>query len=546
MNFKTTIMKKLFIFIFTISSLSVFCQSKNANIFALNIGNFANPEIVDFAALQKLGLIYAVTLGNDQSQIFVGDYPDKSTANTALTSIKKAFPEAYIAQKKATTTTISTVQLASKKVGEKINWKSFENAGNIFAVSDGKIVRIVSAGFQNDSLAKIALSDLKALGYKDAILKKYPEVNLHKIAKFESGLDLNGAIKKQAIKSPAKPPSVVVLPPPPPIVIDNYAGNYPTSELKRSLSVLGTYKGKVDDKANPSLTKAFEEATLNNSVLAKYKILAKSYKLDIQKVSDLQQAINNIQKDPAASAKTLEKSMQPIAKAYRAYLLFTQNGDAKIINSLMNEALQTAFKDTKENKFSFDASATYDYKELAQLIKHLRYVQGAAKDEPTAPTWLFTEHPKEAKVAFTGDYKVEPSDPAMDIEAVRLTKLIADDMVANATKDTKEDLANASERTKMMLNPVAVTESQDDWNKQLWEGLDTWAAKDALNQQTVKAFKASFYQSVVLLQQQYAKQMGLPNSPQSDTNSRNAALLLMKSIVKRPLAQYGRRSKGEK
>ncbi len=536
-------MKKLFILIFTISSLSAFCQQKNVNIFALNIGNFANPEIADFAALQKFGLVYATTTANDQAQIFVGDYADKISANAALINIKKAFPEAYIAQKKATATTISTIQLASKKVGEKINWKNFENAGNIFAVSDGKIIRIVSAGFPNDSLAKIALEDLKALGYKDAILKKYPEVNLHKIAKFESGFDLNGIIKKQSIKSPAKPPTVVILPP---VTIDNYVGNYPTAELKRSLSSLGTYKGKVDDKADATLTKAFDEALKKDNVLAKYTILAKSYKADNQKVSELQQAINNIQKDPVASTKILEKSTQPIAKAYRAYLLFTQNGDSKTINNLMNEALQTAFKGIKENKFSFDASATYDYKELSQIIKHLRYIQGVAKDEPAAASWLFTEHPKEAKTAFTGDYKIEANDPAMDIEVVRLTKIIADDMVANAPKDAKEDLNNASERTKMMLNPVVVTENQDDWNKQLWEGLDIWAAKDALNQQTVKAFKASFYQSVVLLQQQYAKQMGLPNSPQSDTSSRNAALLLMKSIVKRPLAQYGRRIKGEK
>ena len=180
-------MKKLLIFLLTINSLSAFCQVKNANLFALNIGNFANPELADFAALQKVGLVYAVPLGNNQSQIFVGDYPDKITANVALTSIKKAFPEAYVAQKKMTTLNASTVQLSSKKIGEKINWKLFENAGNICAVSDGKTLRIVSAGFANDSLATIALADLKALGYKDAILKKYPEVNLHKISKFEIG-----------------------------------------------------------------------------------------------------------------------------------------------------------------------------------------------------------------------------------------------------------------------------------------------------------------------------------------------------------------------
>ena len=536
-------MKKLFIFIITISSLSAFCQSKKTNAFALNIGNFANPELADFAALQKAGLVYSMPLGNNQLQIFVGDYADKTTANAALASIKKAFPEAYVAQKKVTTSDVSTVQIASKKVGEKVNWKTFENAGNIFAISDGKIIRIVSTGFANDSLATLALADLKALGYKDAILKKYPEVNLHKISKFESGLDLNGEIKKQIVKSPEKPPIII---PPAIVTVDIYKGNYPTSELKRALSALGTYKGKIDDKADAALEKSFKEAKIKDNVLAKYKILSKSYKSGNQKVSELQQAINNILKDAAASAKKLEKSTQPIAKAYRAYIIFTQNGDAKTINKLMNEAIQTAFKGTKENKFQFDAASVYDYKDLSQVIKHIRYIQGIAKDEPAAPTWLFTEHPEQAKAAFTGDYKIEATDPAMDIEAVRLTKLIGDDMVANAPKNAKEDNENASERTKMMLNPVEITENQDEWNKQFWEELDVWASKDELHQQTLKAFKTTFYQSVVLLQQQYSKQMSLPNSPQSDIMSRNAALLLMKSIVKRPLAQYGRRTQGSK
>lgn len=528
-------MKKTYFLLFltAIITFNIGAQTKNTNnLFALNIGNFANPESVDFATLQKLGLVYAVPIGGDQATVFVGDFADKTSANAALAASKKAFPEAYIAQKKATTNIYPVIQIASKKAGEKINWKSFENAGSIFASSDGKITRIFSAGFSNDSIAKIALDDLKKIGYKDAVLRKMGEVNLHKIGIFESGLTLNNIISKPV-------PKTVTVPKGYDTPIDVYAGNFTTSELKRALSVLGTYKGKVDDKPDTTLQKAFELAKTQDKTLSKYTILAKSYQSDNQKVSELQQAINAIPKDAAAATKVLEKSPQAIAKAYRAYLLFTQNGDAKNINTLMNEAIQTAFKGIKENKFGFDASAVYDYKTLGQLIKHLRFIQGVSKDETAVPAWLFSEHPTDAKAAFSGEYKIETSDPAMDIEAVRITKLMADDLVANTKKEAAQDQKNAEYRTQQMLNPQATKENQKDWNKTFWEGLERWAAKDALNQQTYNAFKASYYQATLQLQKHLSTQLKT-----ADENTlRNSALAMMKTIVAKPLEVYGRQLK---
>jgi hypothetical protein len=522
-------MRKLNVFLFLLFAFSAWSQKKEENLYALNIGNFATPELADFAALQKYGLVYAIPFKNDQAQVFVGDFSDKNTATIALNNIKKAFPEAYVATKRTTLNTLSTVQLMSKKVGEKINWKSFENAGSIFAASDGKFIQIVSAGFANDSLASIGLSDLKSLGYKNAILKKISEVKLHKVSIFESGLALDSPIKKKTPPAPPKPPT--------PPVIDYYTGNYPITQFKRGLSALGTYKGKIDENIDPALQKAYDEAKKSDKTLAKYVILANAYTSQIGKPSELQAAINNIEKDAAGSAKILEKSTQPIAKAYRAYILFTQNGDEKTVNSLMNDALKTSFKGMKENKFAFDAAANYNYKELSQLIKHIRFIQGVAKDEPAAPIWLFTEHPAETKAAFTGDFKIEGSDPALQIESARLTKLMADDLVATSKKDIALEQKNTQERTKMLILPSLVTEKQDGWNIDFWDGIETWATKDAVNQATVKSFKVAYYQALIDIQNQYAKQMGLKIS---DPNTRNAALLIMKSIIEKPLAQYGR------
>ncbi len=521
-------MKKLNILLFLLWSLTTFAQNKESNLFCLNVGNFANPESADFAALQKLGLVYAVPLGGNQAQVFVGDFADKITATAAMSGVKTAFPEIHIAEKKNTINSITAIQLASKKVGDKIIWKNFENAGSIYGSSDGKIIRIFSANFESDSLAKNALVNLKDLGYKDAVLKKVAEINLHKIGVFEAGLELNGLIK---VKIPKIDSSKIVIKG----VIDNpYLGNYSVSELKRSLSVLGIYKGKIDDKNEATLEKAYQEAKGKDKILAKYVILAKSYLPVTQKVSELQQAINSIGTDPIGASKLLEKSTQPIAKAYRAYLLFTQNGDAATINKWMKEAVQAAFKGVKDNKFSFDPSATYDYKDLSQVIKHIRYIQGVSKDEPAAPNWLFSEHPTEAKAAFTGDFKIEASDPALQIESVKITKLMAEDLVASIQIDAVQDAKNAQYRTRQMIHPQTVTENQDDWNKQLWEGLDQWAAKDALNQQTFNAFKVAYYEATLQLQQQLASSLKSNN----ETNNRNTALALMKTIVEKPIKQY--------
>jgi hypothetical protein len=536
-------MKKIFLFFF--AAFAFFAQAQNKNIlpYALNIGNFANAELVDFVALQRYGLVYAVPMANNQAQIFVGDFGEKATAEAALKNIKKAYPEAYLAQKKATASEVPTIQIASRKVGETINWKTFGSAGNIFAISDGKITRILSAGFPNDSIAKLALAKLRKIGYKDAILKNYNEINVHKISFFEAGLALDSALELEQEKKATPPPTPVIAPPAPPVIVEKYQGNYPITELKRGLSMLGFYKGKIDEKPDATLSKAFEEAKKNDNTLKKYATLAVAYKAEKSKTSDLQVAINMLPYDTEKSIKTLEKSTQPIAKAYRAYHLFTQNGDGNTINKLMNEALQTAFKGAPKHDFNVDIAATYDYKDLALLIKHIRFIQGVTKDEPAAPAWLFLEHTKEAKEFFTGSFKIEPIDPAMNLDAVKMTKLMADDLMPKTTKNAKQDIIDAENRTRMMLAPTSVIENQDDWNKNLWEGLDAWATKDALNDKNIKAFRVVYYEAVQQLQRYYGREMGLKTSAENDNLTKNAALLTMKSIVDDAIAQYGRQPK---
>ncbi|MEY4905915.1 MAG: hypothetical protein RLZZ292_3730, partial [Bacteroidota bacterium] len=205
-----------------------------------------------------------------------------------------------------------------------------------------------------------------------------------------------------------------------------------------------------------------------------------------------------------ANTAILKKSNQAIAKAYRAYSSFVKQGESKEVDNLMNEAIKTSFAST-QNKFPFDERATYAYKELGQLILHLRYIQGAAKEEPATPAWLLATHTKECATAFNSNFNVQINDGFMDWNELALVSVIAKDLSSKATKvDTKKDNEEAVMRTRLFLLPKAPDASTKKnvttWANTLWKGMDTWAAKDEFNEQTAEAFKIAFFKGQVRLE----------------------------------------------
>jgi hypothetical protein len=397
------------------------------------------------------------------------------------------------------------IQLIAKKNGEPINWSAFAKAGKIYVIPSEKEVKIVSAGFANDSIAALALAFLQKNGFKGAFLKTIAQNLLHKVGSFETGgtLLLNESIKFVEEEKKITPPPTEPIPTAAP-AIDYYAGRFSNTQLKAALTDMELYKGKIDDTNDSRLESIFTKAKEKNRILAKYVILAQAMKPANEKFSDLQKAINSVNNNPALAEQTLKKSTLPIAKAYRAYILFTKDGgDVSDVNKLMNQAIQDAFKSVKENPFTFDPTATYSYQNLGQLLLHLRYIQGVAKDEPLAPTWLFTEHPKEAAAAFSHgkNYKIVASDEFLNtFEELKMVMSMAQDLNPAWKPDDKQEAQNAQFRTKMYYLPTSVDiktkEELKDWNKALWKGLEEWVKKDDANMPVYQAFKATYYRSL--------------------------------------------------
>jgi hypothetical protein len=488
--------------------------NNTATLYQVFLGTFAEAKIEDFKAFAKLGLIYAEELGEGQSKIFVGDFDNQASAERILKQVKaQGYNDAKINLLKLNESkNVPYIQLAAKKVGESIDWAAFEKAGKVYVVANEKEVKIVSSGFENDSIANLSLATLQKNGFKSAFLKKTLLVAMHKVGAFETAQTtlLNEALVLEK-PTPTTPPIITTEPPQVSVEANNYKGRFSNTQLKAALSALGYYKGKIDDTKDSRLESSFKQAMEKDRVLSKYVILAQAMKPANEKFSDLQKAINAIPNNPVLAEQTLKKSSLPIAKAYRAYILFTREGvDVKEVNKLMNEAVKEAFKAVKDNPFNFDPAATYAYIEIGQVIQHIRYIQGVAKDEPFAPTWLFTEHPKETKAAYLQGkgFKMIASDEFLNtFDALKMSVSMAQDLNPTFQPDAKIEAQAAQQRTQLYHlpspNDLKNKEELLGWNQLLWKGIDAWAQKDDANKPLYNAFKASYYRSLQQFEKYY-------------------------------------------
>jgi peptidoglycan hydrolase-like protein with peptidoglycan-binding domain len=546
-------MKQILVAIIIICGAFAATAQEKKDIFVVQLGNFSTTKLEDYKSVSQLGLVYAGETQDGQTPIYIGDFGTKDNAETVLAEAKKkGYSGASLSPRKSSGKQVSVIQLGGKKLGEVVQWSKYAKAGQIAILPDlaNKGIKLLSVGFADDVAVKKALTNLKALGYKDAYIRNLDESAFHLATPFETnGVVFDATIpeiKIDPITPPAKKADSVAVQTNVPVVMP--AASYKrqsVGELQKALSELGAYNGKIDGD-NVYITKAaFDAAAKDNKVLQKYLALAKTAPIAAgAKTSELQFAVNSILSKPAEATKALEKSKQPIAKAYRAYLMFTQNGDAKKINNLMNEAIGETFNvKGAKNSFNFDTKSTYSYTTLAQLLQHLRYVQGADKNQLAFPSWMLEEHPKEAmaalepKESFEGNYKVEVKDKFMEWEEILLLQKMADDLNTEVDKnaDTKRN-KEAQRRTQLYLLPKTIDMKDKDvykgWNIAVWRGLNRWAEKDEVNKQTVMAFKAVYYKALLHLEDHYTSK-GIKGD-----QATILAYYTLQTVIDRPLQRY--------
>ena len=289
-------------------------------------------------------------------------------------------------------------------------------------------------------------------------------------------------------------------------------------ELQKILKSERAYKSSLDGYYGKGTAAAYEKAKAQNSQYKKYEALSNLMKSAAEEEGDqVQYAINHLL-DQNSAVYTLERSNAPIAKAYRAYLMFRKLGPGAEVNGLMNTAIRSAYEGKRlGNQPPFDYRATYAYEDLNQLILHIHFIHAAPENEYGAPCWLAEVHPRETAVAHTafanyaaGTLKLASCDQFLSWEEIRTMETIAKDLDGREKADAGMINAAASRRAQLFMAPLPLDKRSvaelESWNRSIWQGLNAWAASDPFHAELVTALKISYFQSQVRLEDYFMDQ----------------------------------------
>lgn len=532
--------------------------------YTVQVGNFVNPKPGDFENLSGMGFLYAIKRADSHTDVFMGGFKSDEAANKVVNKLKaQGYANAFVAKLNTETAPSETViQLDTKTAGDKIDWAKYLKTGKTYVLLNGRQVKILSGGYQDMAAAKANLANIKSLGFNDAFVKNANNALLHEVGEFEAGgiakqplipLDFttkdevlaNENVKKDDVPTTYEDVSIIIPKNEEPAVLTpkgiekatpttvvnkepafDFRAKMPdirakvkrTSalELQKILKSEGTYKSSLDGYYGKGTRSGYDLAVKTNHQLKKYTILAKYMDIPAVETSTgiLQSSVNNLWQDPQSALDDLEKSKSPIAKAYRAYFFFATDGHGFEVNTLMNQALKEAGKtDVRATLPTFDPYATYDYKDMKQLLTHMRFIHETTREDVQVPCWMFRRHPGTALKAF-GEIDGIKSSLSMQTcggfwewQEVQVLNAIASDLCTNSHKSEGKIASSQSELAQLYLAPESMgwkkRKELMDWNDNVWKGIDSWSTRDPLLAEIGTALKISYYQNYVLLEDYY-------------------------------------------
>lgn len=529
-----------------VTSISAFTQ--NNAYYTVLVGTFLDAKAQDFENLRSLGFLHATKLEGNLTQVYIGGFDKQRDAEKMASAVRsKGYSGAFVQERLLSEgRSTAIIQMGIRNIKKNIDWEDYYRAGDLYVILNGNQIKIVTGLYNDINDAKKDVSRVRKLGFKDAFVKRMNTTLLHQVNSFEAGglkrplFDITIEDNPQKNRSTpydvvpknyddVRSKSPVAKDPSLPSRIPNSFGTdsaLPTIrskvkrrsalELQKVLKVQGTYSSSLDGYYGKGTTAAYEKTLMRNRDLQKYLVLSQYMNSSGQTSSDgtLQNIINNLIDDPSAPA-SLEKYNLPIANVYKAYLLFTTIGPNAEVNDLMNTAIRKAYQGKKiKNQPPFNYNATYAYEDLEQLILHVHYVHSAPDTDIAAPCWLFQMHPRETTNAYkaynnfdSDHFQLQACDEFMYWPEVKLVQTIASDLNPDP-KINQGDIAQAaSERARLFLSPSKLSNSElkklTKWNAKIWDNINSWAARDALHQRLVTAFKIAYFQSQVRLEDYY-------------------------------------------
>lgn len=561
------------------------------NFYTVQVGTFLDAKRSDFEAIEPLGFVHADRLQGNLYQIYLGGFDEQAKADRVLAEVKKkGYPNAFVQERLPESgEKVTVIQIALKTAGKPIEWDEYLEAGSLYAILNGDKVKLATGLYSSVDAAKRDLGSIRGMGFKDAFIKNVNTIFLRQITDFETGgakkkdlnaMDDNASRSRTApegydaaggriltgetmtAKTPESrpagydygsatpPPAAMNVSPAPRAPVD-YPDIRPrvkrrsALELQKVLKGKGYYTSTLDGLYGAGTAQAYEAYKQGERGYQKYLLLSRygpALTGQSGEQAQLQTAVNNLLDDPQA-VRTIEKSTQPIAQAYQAYLLYQRNGPGQEVNSLMNSAIKGAFVGKQlKGQPPLDYRATYAYDNLQQLILHIHYVHSAPDIQIAVPCWLFQQHPAETGYAYetyarsAADYPLQTCDQFLEWEEIGALRSIAFDLHASNDLDSRRLASAASHRAMLFLAPEKLTtmekQTLEAWNSRLMRGLEAWGKEDPLHSDLVTAFTVAFYQSQVRLEDFFM------NKGLSAEDAKGLSLATLHTIVAYPLERF--------
>ncbi len=516
----------------------------------IHLGTF--PEVMprDFDQVRTMGFVYSQPVGR-MVDVFLGGWDNEEAPRALLPTLRNMGYSASVRKLPVEQgQPVRVIQLGAERVTGPIAWEKYFAADQLNVLIANDVVKILAGPYDDETRLRADLAAFRKKGFPQAFAKTVNSALLHAVTSFETGGVKRPAFDIQLPKSGERSGKPTGEPEPmtydAPVTYDLPAASVegtaksggPTryeagaglrvpvpevrSNVKRSsarhlqetLKELGYLAAGIDGYYGRMTASAFEKAWAEHRQVQKYKVLSRTALFAERQADELplQRAIDLLGTDPAAAVPLLQRSTRPEAKAWLAYRLFVTQGPSPEVDRLMNEAIRAAFVGVDPSRFpSFDYRARYSYPELAQLLRHLFYVQVAApKDRLALPCWLLQRHGKVMEsvltdpVAQRNEWYLSGCEDAGGWEYVRVLRTIMQDISAGQTGSAAERRAAASEWVRLLLLPATVADSEvkdaPAWTGRLATSVDGWGLRDPMLGEIAQAWKLAWYQSCVLLE----------------------------------------------
>lgn len=550
--------------------------SPNDTIYTIQLGTFKDVmNISNFDEILDAGYPYAERFeSKDEMSVFVSNYTTKNNAQSALSFIKeKGYQNAFISERPLNKGKLTyVVQLASYESRGNIIWEELAKGGEMYLLLHNKEVKITSIPFQTKEKAREKERILRSIGFKDAFVKQVNTLELHKVSTFNTqkeldftpvAISIDQHKNKEGIVTPSETEEIIAFVPKgynqdseqfvskgAPATIDR-SDRVSIRSFQQFLKAQNTYKGAIDGKYGKGTAQGIVQVEKQLPMYERYQILqmeTPNSKAAI-KLSPLDAIIVSIPSQPMQAFSALGTQESPIAKAYKAYILYADGAEKnqEKINDLMNAAIRETYQNYKGTA-PFDYSSTYAYKDLEQLILHTRYIQAALENKTITPCWLFKKHKKETTAAFqrasekglTSFHTPPNCSGFSEWQNMRLLSAIAQDLNtqdnASSDKQQRVALAYTARQNQLFFLPNALTEKEieqaEKWNQQLWEKLDTRIEKDDFFAKFALPFKFVYHKAWVQLEDHFLEK----GFKKSQANA--LALATLKTAVAMDLENY--------